>query len=59
MLVEALEDSRWLQAMDDEYKALMKKTWHLVPPSSTRNIIDCKCVSRKIRMVPYTDIKHV
>ncbi|KAK1629341.1 hypothetical protein QYE76_003656 [Lolium multiflorum] len=33
--------------MHDEYKALIdNKTWHLVPPSSTRNIIDCKWVYR-------------
>jgi hypothetical protein len=33
--------------MNDEYQALMdNKTWHLVPPSSTRKIIDCKWVFR-------------
>jgi hypothetical protein len=33
--------------MNDEYQALMdNKTWHLVLPSSTRNIIDCKWVYR-------------
>lgn len=31
--------------MDSEYKALLKnKTWHLVPPSHGRNLIDCKWV---------------
>ena len=46
-LNEALEDTRWWQAMQDEYNALMEnKTWHLVPPSSTRNLIDCKWVYR-------------
>jgi histone deacetylase 1/2 len=31
--------------MDIEYDALMKnKTWHLVPPTKGRNIIDCKWV---------------
>jgi hypothetical protein len=46
-LTEALQDSRWNTAMHDEYKALIdNKTWHLVPPSSTRNIIDCKWVYR-------------
>jgi hypothetical protein len=46
-LVEALEDTRWHQSMQDEYDALMdNKTWHLVPPSSTRNLIDCKWVYR-------------
>jgi hypothetical protein len=46
-LVVALEDTRWRQAMQDEYNALMdNKTWHLVHPSSTRNLIDCKWVYR-------------
>jgi hypothetical protein len=46
-LAEALDDVCWHEAMDDEYQALMEnKTWHLVPPSSTRNIIDCKWVYR-------------
>jgi hypothetical protein len=46
-LVEALEDTRWHQAMQDEYDALMdNKTWHLIPPSSTRNLIDCKWIYR-------------
>lgn len=31
-LQEALGDSNWKQAVDDEFSALMKnKTWHLVP----------------------------
>jgi histone deacetylase 1/2 len=47
MLAKALDDVRWREAMNDEYQALMEnKTWHLVPPSSTRNIIDCKWVYR-------------
>jgi hypothetical protein len=33
--------------MNEEYKALMEnKTWHLVPPSSNKNLIDCKWVYR-------------
>jgi hypothetical protein len=45
--VEALDDVRWCEAMNDEYQALMEnKTWHLVPPSSTCNIIVCKWVYR-------------
>ena len=32
-------------AMDEEYHALIKnKTWHLVPPHLSKNIIDCKWV---------------
>ena len=46
-LSEALDDSRWRAAMQDEYDALIaNKTWPLVPPSSTRNLIDCKWVYR-------------
>jgi hypothetical protein len=31
--------------MIDEYNALLhNKTWHLVPPASRRNVIDCKWV---------------
>jgi hypothetical protein len=33
--------------MDEEYAALLQNnTWHLVPPGSHRNIIDCKWVYR-------------
>jgi hypothetical protein len=42
---EALCDENWKIAMNNEIDALMKnKTWHLVPPRSGRNVIDCKCV---------------
>jgi hypothetical protein len=51
-LGEALDDVRWREAMNDEYQALMdNKTWHLVPSSSTRNIIDCKWVFRIKKML--------
>jgi hypothetical protein len=31
--------------MQEEYNALMQnKTWHLVPPNSTKKLIDCKWV---------------
>jgi histone deacetylase 1/2 len=44
-LDEALGDQNWCNAMDVEYDALIKnKTWHLVPPTKGRNIIDCKWV---------------
>jgi hypothetical protein len=47
MLGGALDDVRWREAMNDEYQALMdNKTWHLVPSSSTCNIIDFKWVFR-------------
>jgi histone deacetylase 1/2 len=46
-LSEALEDDRWCKAMQEEYNALMEnKTWHLVPSSPKRNVIDCKWVYR-------------
>jgi hypothetical protein len=40
-----MNDSRWKQAMDEEFSALMtNKTWHLVPAAQATNIIDCKWV---------------
>jgi hypothetical protein len=46
-LEEALNDENWYMAMKEEYKALMEnKTWHLVPPSNNKNLIDCKWVYR-------------
>ena len=46
-LEDALEDSRWKNAMDEEYSALMKnKTWQLVPEQRGKNVIDCKWVYR-------------
>jgi hypothetical protein len=36
-LTEALNDPNWHQAMEEEHNALLdNKTWHLVPPSTTR-----------------------
>jgi hypothetical protein len=46
-LTEALAGSNWKQAMQEEYDALLaNNTWHLVPPSSNKNIIDYKWVYR-------------
>ncbi|KAK1626777.1 hypothetical protein QYE76_001092 [Lolium multiflorum] len=46
-LTEAMSDSKWRQAMEEEYNALIEnKTWHLVPPSKNKNLIDCKWVYR-------------
>ena len=46
-LTGALDDSNWRKAMQEVYDALMiNKTWHLVPPSSKKNLIDCKWVYR-------------
>ncbi|XP_073353683.1 uncharacterized protein [Aegilops tauschii subsp. strangulata] len=44
-LAEALAHKECKGAMDNEYQALMKnKTWHLVPPTKGKNLIDCKWV---------------
>ncbi|KAK1697167.1 hypothetical protein QYE76_013864 [Lolium multiflorum] len=46
-LFEALGDANWRTAMEEEYNALLaNKTWHLVPPNSNHNLIDCKWVYR-------------
>ena len=46
-LSEALQDTKWNSAMQEEYDALLhNKTWHLVPPIANKNIIDCKWVYR-------------
>jgi histone deacetylase 1/2 len=46
-LDDALKSDKWKKAMGEEYEALMKnKTWHLVPPSKGKNLIDCKWVYR-------------
>jgi hypothetical protein len=46
-LDDALKSEKWRKAMGEEYEALMKnKTWHLVPPSKGKNLIDCKWVYR-------------
>jgi histone deacetylase 1/2 len=40
-----MNNSNWKAAMDSEFNALQKnKTWHLVPSTSGKNIIDCKWV---------------
>ncbi|KAK1629455.1 hypothetical protein QYE76_003770 [Lolium multiflorum] len=46
-LTEALNDPNWCKAMEEECNALLEnKTWHLVPPSRNKNLIDCKWVYR-------------
>jgi hypothetical protein len=40
---EALSVPQWKSVMQDEYDALLwNKTWQLVPPQPSRNLIDCK-----------------
>jgi hypothetical protein len=42
---DALRDPSWVVAMDQEHQALVhNQTWHLVPPPSGHNIIDCKWI---------------
>lgn len=44
---EAFQDSRWIEAMDAEHKALLNnKTWRLVPAPKGKNIIGCKWVCK-------------
>jgi hypothetical protein len=46
-LADALQNDNWRKAMEEEYDALLKnKTWHLVLPNMSNNIIDCKWVYR-------------
>jgi histone deacetylase 1/2 len=46
-LTEALSDTNWKQDMQNEYDTLLaNSTWHLVPPCSNKNIINCKWVYR-------------
>jgi hypothetical protein len=46
-LSEALGDSKWHQAMKEEYNALLEnQTWRLFRPSSSKNLIDYKWVYR-------------
>ena len=40
-LDEALGDTRWLNAMQEEFDALQcNKTWHRVPSNMSSNLID-------------------
>jgi hypothetical protein len=44
-LANALAVPNWKSAMESEFSSLLcNKTWHLVPPISSRNLIDCKWV---------------
>jgi hypothetical protein len=45
MVQEAMSSPSWKVMMIDEYNALMRnKTWTLVTPAYSRNVIDCKWV---------------
>lgn len=55
----ALSDPHWKQAMESEFLALMRNnTWHLVPPVSGRNLIDCKWVFRLKRKADGSIDRH-
>ena len=42
---EAINDPQWKEAMQTEYDALIKnKTWHLIPPQKSINVIGSKWV---------------
>ncbi|CAA3030989.1 Hypothetical predicted protein [Olea europaea subsp. europaea] len=44
-VTEALMNADWREAMEEEFKALVKnKTWKLVPPSPSYNIVGNKWV---------------
>ena len=44
---EALLDSRWVKAMNEEYIALQKNhTWDLVPLFKDMNLVGCKWIFR-------------
>jgi histone deacetylase 1/2 len=41
----ALDDPRWKEAMDEEFRALKNnQTWRPVPPREGKNFIDCRCI---------------
>lgn len=49
-LEEALSDTWWKKAMEEEHMALRKnKTWHQVPPQQAKHLIDCRWVFRMKR----------
>ncbi|KAH9658644.1 hypothetical protein KPL70_023573 [Citrus sinensis] len=46
-VTQALKDSKWRQAMSDEFNALVKNgTWALVSPSPHHNLVGCKWIFR-------------
>jgi hypothetical protein len=52
-------DPNWKQAMESEFLALMRNnTWHLVPPVSGRNLIDCKWVFKLKRKTDGSIDRH-
>jgi hypothetical protein len=49
-LPEAMSTPHWKTTMQDEYQTLIRnKTWRLVPPQASINLIDCKWVYKTKR----------
>lgn len=45
IVTQAVKDSKWLQAMSDEYNALIQNdTWERVPPDPRQNIVGHKWI---------------
>ncbi|XP_021775485.1 uncharacterized protein LOC110739327 [Chenopodium quinoa] len=57
-IAQALKSLVWRKAMDEEFNSLIRnKTWNLVPPSTSKNVIGCKWVFR-IKRHPDGTIKQ-
>ncbi|KAK0590890.1 hypothetical protein LWI29_032870 [Acer saccharum] len=52
----ALQDPKWVQAMQDEFKALQaNKTWSLVPCTADMNVVGCLSISPTISYIIVQD----
>jgi hypothetical protein len=57
--IDAMKQPPWKEAMVDEFWALLaNKTWHLIPPRSDLNIIDCKWVFKLKQKADGTIDRH-
>ena len=57
----ALSSSSWLQAMEDEYRALLQnRTWSLTSLPSGAKVVGYKWIFKtsSVRMTRFNDIKH-
>lgn len=46
-IAQALKSPVWRKAMDEEMSAIVRnKTWELVPPSTSQNVVGCKWIFR-------------
>jgi histone deacetylase 1/2 len=56
---QALGDSKWVMAMNNEYEALLRnRTWHLVPRPKGKNVIGCKWVYKVKRKADGSIDRH-